>query len=181
MHRAFDMVIGIHGAHLTDAIWMHNDARRQRQLKYVLELLPINGPLWTASLDTPTALGIIFWQSRLNHVGLQLSNTSITEKDWKRGEGRWYKSDFKVQWERLRDVIDYLIIEDGGFCNKYNDDPRQIKVPRLFQHKQYNFAIYNAYCNGSDTQNVSWNFVNPQPKYERNKCSTCGPLKYDTD
>ena len=183
MHRSFDMLIGIHGAHLTDAIWMHNPNNvNGKKNKYIIELLPTNGPPWTASLNSPTALGVIFWGSMFNHVGLKLVNTSITEKDWNRGRSRWYASDFKVKWNRLSDVIDYLIIDGGGYCQKYGN-AKDIKVPSSFKDKGYakSFAIYNAFCN-DNTQNTSgvWHFVKPSSKRKTTFCATCSNLVFET-
>ena len=151
----------------------------------MIELLPTNGPSWTSSINCPTALGIIFWQSKLNHVGLKLLNISITEKDWKRGDSRWYKSDFKVNWNRLTTVIDYLIIDHGGYCNKYENNVKNIKVPRKFKQDGYKFAIYNAYCVSNGTQDnyndISWNFVRPTTKKSSPICNTCSTLKYEME
>ena len=135
LHRAVSMLIGVHGATLTDAVWMDRDAGN-----YVIELLPFDSPDWASSLDQPTMTAILFWRSQFNYVGLQLTNTSIF------GGAKlqhWAERDFKVDFERLQRVIDFLIIEEGGYCAKYQSADK-IKVPPDI--KDMGFAIYNAFC-----------------------------------
>ena len=183
MHRSFDMLIGIHGAHLTDAIWMDalNNMNGKKN-KYIIELLPFNGMPWTNSLHSPTALGVIFWGSMFNHVGLKLLNTSIDTVKYP--NRRWYSCDFKVNWNRLSDVIDYLIIDEGGYCQKYGN-AKDIKVPSSFKDKGYSesFAIYNAFCNDNH-QNESgvWHFAAPEVKHggRRVPCPSCSELVYES-
>ena len=137
IHRASFMLIGVHGAQLTDAIWMKYDELNIEN-KYIIELLPYGGPKYTSSIEKPTALGVIFWNSKYNHVGLKLANDSMQFPN-----KRWDDNDFFVKWERLTMVIDYLIIDDGGYCKKYKK-ANELIVPKEIQ--QLGFAIYNAYC-----------------------------------
>lgn len=182
MHRSFDMLIGIHGAHLTDAIWMyHSKLVGTARNKYIVELLPTNGPSWTASTRMPTALGVIFRGSKLNHIGFKLHHDSITQKDWDRGDSRWYKSDFKVRWERLKDVIDFALIDDGGYCRKYNHIESDIKLPRSFKDKEYVFAIYNAFCNTEQSrhEDLPWHFAYTARRDSHGSCTTCSDLTFE--
>eukprot|EP01083_Nonionella_stella_P079216 217159_1 len=133
MHRSMMMLVGIHGATLTSAVWMEN-----KQGNYVIELLPHAGPEWTTSLDKPSMSGVLFWESTYNYVGLKLSNHSgINTKS------NWADMDFIVEPHRLLTVIDFLIVDDGGYCAKFKRADK-IQVPQTI--KKMGFAIYNAYC-----------------------------------
>lgn len=137
IHRASFMLIGVHGAQLTDAIWMKYDVNKL-QNKYIIELLPYGGPKYTSSINKPTALGVIFWNSHYNHVGMKLSNTSMQYPNRK-----WDENDFYVKWNRLEMVIDYLIMDEGGYCQKYGRADK-LEIPTHIE--QLGFAVYNAYC-----------------------------------
>lgn len=146
LHRAMTMLIGVHGATLTDAVWMQSNAGN-----YVIELLPFDSPDWVSSIREPTLSAILFWQSTFNYVGLKLSNTSIF------GGAKlqsWADRDFKVSFKRLSRVIDFLLIDDGGYCQKYQSADR-IEVPPDIN--EMGFAIYNAFC--PQTPDVIHNYV----------------------
>eukprot|EP01083_Nonionella_stella_P093435 261857_1 len=134
IHRASFMLVGVHGAQLTDAIWMKYDGTN----KYIIELLPYGAPKYTSSILKPTALGVIFWGSQYNHVGLKLLNTSMQYP-----QKRWDDNDFYVKWERLTLVIDFLILDGGGMCNRFGRSDR-LEIPKNVM--DLGFAVYNAYC-----------------------------------
>jgi len=76
-HGVLDVLIGIHGAQLTEAIWMKPGA-------LVLELLPFvpkerKVGQWTRTTDSPTPLGVIYHKTDLNHIGYPLDQTSLTD------------------------------------------------------------------------------------------------------
>lgn len=147
MHQSCNMLIGIHGATLTDAIWMEH-----KMGNYIVELLPYNGPDWTSSLNEPTLSGILFWNTTYNYVGLSLSEQSISSK---LDPNLWYEHDFTVQVPRLLKVINFLLIDDDGMCNKFKRAD-QIQIPQDL--KDEGFAIYNAYC--PQTPHIIHNYVN---------------------
>ena len=103
-HGVLDVLIGIHGAQMTEALWMKPGA-------LVVELLPfvpkerIVGS-WTRTTDAPTPLGVIYHNTDLNHIGYPLNQTSLTDNCSKAsldevnecyGKGpRWDNRDFRV-------------------------------------------------------------------------------------
>eukprot|EP01083_Nonionella_stella_P233024 821449_1 len=96
MHRMCDMIMGVFGDKLVNAIWMNSDVISNR---YVVELLPLNA----------TSDPLILWQSRLNHIGVQF-NDSVFDG------GR-----FKMSWFRIMHIMDYLLIQSNGdYCNQIN-------------------------------------------------------------
>ena len=151
IHRASFMLIGVHGAQLTDAIWMdYKDQNGQLANKYIIELLPYGGPKYTNSISKPTALGVLFWGSHYNHVGLKLANDTMQHPDQ-----RWDANDFYVHWWRLSKVIDFLIMDEGGFCKRF-DRTKDIIAPKEID--DLGFAVYNAYCVNHENPKV-WHGV----------------------
>ena len=146
MHRGLMMVVGIHGATLTDAVFMENGVGN-----YIIELLPHNGPDWTSSLDQPTLSGVLFWKSKFNYVGMKLGDKSVIGDG-----GMWYDQDFIVNADMLVEIIDFLIVDEGGYCEKFKRAD-MVQVPEGLEG---NFAIYNAYC--SQTPDIIHSFVKPR-------------------
>ena len=153
IHRASFMLIGVHGAQLTDAIWMKYDEKEEHN-NFIIELLPYGGPKYTSALDKPTALGVIFWKSHFNHVGLRLD-----EKSPQNPRRRWDENDFYVEWSRLSKVIDFLLIDDGGMCTKFGRADN-LTIPEEID--QFGFAVYNAYC---IKEPLVWHGVKPPRLY----------------
>lgn len=101
MYRSLDACIGVHGAQLTQAIFMPPDS-------HILELLPwipayARGD-WVKTTQHPTPLGIIFHNSQLNHYGYSLGRNSTilcphvaadVEKDCFMSE----KNEWKFTWD----------------------------------------------------------------------------------
>jgi hypothetical protein len=111
MHAACDMLIGIHGAQLTEAIWM-------KDASTVVELLPWIPPKmfgsWTRVMNAPTPLGEIFHETELNHIGYPLGRNSVPYCQEKTDETeyrecmkqiRWDDRNYQVKPEVLRDMI----------------------------------------------------------------------------
>merc|ERR1712154_169119 len=125
------------------------------QNQYIIELLPFGGPKYTSTLDKPTALGVIFWNSQFNHVGLKLSEDSPQN-----ARRRWDENDFFVKWSRLSKVIDFLITDGGGgMCAKFGRADN-LTVPEEID--ALGFAIYNAFC---IEHPVVWHGVKPPRLY----------------
>ena len=75
-YAGLDMLIGIHGAQLTEALFMKPDS-------WVVELLPWipvedRQGQWTRAVHEPTPLGTIFKETDLNHIGYQLRRDSVS-------------------------------------------------------------------------------------------------------
>ncbi|KAL7459862.1 hypothetical protein ACHAWC_011868 [Mediolabrus comicus] len=70
MHMSLNALIGVHGAQLTQGIFLPNHG-------YIVELLPWIPDWawgeWVATTDTPTPLGIIYHNTELNHLGYSTS------------------------------------------------------------------------------------------------------------
>eukprot|EP00592_Proboscia_alata_P018429 CAMPEP_0194418622 /NCGR_PEP_ID=MMETSP0176-20130528/17776_1 /TAXON_ID=216777 /ORGANISM="Proboscia alata, Strain PI-D3" /LENGTH=720 /DNA_ID=CAMNT_0039225209 /DNA_START=229 /DNA_END=2391 /DNA_ORIENTATION=- len=139
MHRPLSMMVGIHGAQLTQAILMKDES-------FVVELLPWVPPFiqqgpWTRTTDQPTPLGAIFNGTELNHAGVRLpresapvcldedsyikstSNDSLDyctkiNQTWDEcchheGENRWDVRDFKVDYKIVDGAITKLLMNEN--------------------------------------------------------------------
>ena len=74
LHRSLDVLVGVHGSQLTQAVLLPDHA-------HILELLPwitdyIRGK-WVQTKNGPTPLGVIFHNTNLNHVGFSLDRGSV--------------------------------------------------------------------------------------------------------
>jgi hypothetical protein len=121
IHAACDMLFGIHGAQLTEAVWMKDGS-------VVVELLPWipDGALygkWTRTTDSPTPLGLVFGESQLNHIGYPLQRDSAPFcLDKKTPDALkkcfslhlWDVRDFQVNPDAIRDMIDKFVPKLSG-------------------------------------------------------------------
>ncbi|ETO17969.1 hypothetical protein RFI_19332 [Reticulomyxa filosa] len=141
-HRIFDMLVGIHGAHLQDAVWMKQNG------SYIIELMPFDAAPWSSNLHEPTLVGMTFWNTQFNYVGLQLPNDSIVwSSQWEQKRQDWSRRNFRVDWHTLSDVIDFLMVEKGGICNVFKSGAH-VQVPKHI--RDYGFAVFNAFCPGDE-------------------------------
>jgi hypothetical protein len=116
-HSILDVLIGIHGAQLTEALLMPHDA-------LVVELLPwiypgIRWGSWTRWVHRPTPLGVLFSGSSLNHIGYPLPRTSAKgycEKDYfrrkcfERTPNAWDNRDFRIEKGLLTDILEKFVV-----------------------------------------------------------------------
>lgn len=151
LHRSLDVLIGVHGAQLTQAVVLPPHA-------HVLELLPwvpsyIRGA-WVTRRSSPTPLGIIFHNTDLNHAGFSLDRTSTDlcvgvgevgseeEKECFLDQRKifiWDNRDFNVEPEVIIKYIEKLVLfmrddEMGKLCGEVKD--------RLDER----FVLYNVWC-----------------------------------
>lgn len=153
LHRSLDVLIGVHGAQLTQAVVLPPHA-------HVLELLPwvpsyIRGA-WVTRRNAPTPLGIIYHNTDLNHAGFSLDRTSTDlcvgvgdvgseeEKECFLDRERrkmfiWDNRDFNVEPEVILTYVEKLVLfmrddEMGKLCGQVKD--------RLDER----FVLYNVWC-----------------------------------
>ena len=135
---ALDMLIGIHGAQLTQAILMKDGA-------VVLELIPFikHGTFgkWVSKLDSETPLGKIFRGTGLHHVGYPLGNASlIYDENGNVGE-LWSERDFRVDTTIIAEAVQNLLLTDDGI------DP--MGECKSLLERGVNFTLYNIHCEGA--------------------------------
>ena len=151
LHRSLDVMIGVHGAQLTQAVVLPPHA-------HVLELLPwvpsyIRGH-WVTRRNAPTPLGIIYHNTDLNHAGFSLNRSStdlcvgvgdVGSEDEKecflkqRKIFIWDNRDFSVEPEVVIQYVENLVLfmrddEMGKLCSEVTD--------RLDER----FVLYNVWC-----------------------------------
>ncbi|KAL3816881.1 hypothetical protein ACHAXA_006957, partial [Cyclostephanos tholiformis] len=146
LHRSLDVMIGVHGAQLTQAVLLPPHA-------HVLELLPwitdyIRGD-WVRTTHVVTPLGVIFHNTDLNHLGYSLDRSSVplcegVPQDQeescflrRRKQFIWDNRDFIVESGIILRYIEKFVLLVRGkerTCNELKDalDDR--------------FVIYNTWC-----------------------------------
>jgi len=150
MHRAVDMVIGIHGAQLASALWMKDHS-------VLLELLPyvpdgVKGG-FVRDVSRPTQLGVMFSGTPLNHVGHRLGPQSVPQcrEFWEDHvamvecvkKHRWYSRDFDVSYDVIEEAVTrFLLHENRTGCGS---------LTREANKGNHMFVLYNVYCSdGAD-------------------------------
>ena len=162
LHRSLDVMIGVHGAQLTQAVVLPPHA-------HVLEILPwvpnyIRGH-WVARREAPTPMGINYHNTDLNHAGYSLDRSSTdlcvgvgevgSEEEKKCFLNRrkifiWDNRDFNVEPEVIIQYLEKLVLfmrddDMGTVCSEVKD--------RLDDR----FVLYNVWCadEGESTLSVS--------------------------
>jgi hypothetical protein len=152
MHAVLDMLIGVHGAGLTEAIWMPKHA-------IVVELLPWIHPWtkygsWARVTHQATPLGVIWADTDLNHLGYRLPRESVplcfndfSQECFARARFNFQKTDVKVPSGIVKESI-----------SKFLKPKRSTMTDCGSWKKQAggSFVLYNVQCADSRTnQTVS--------------------------
>jgi hypothetical protein len=151
IHRSLDALVGVHGAQLTQAVFLPAGS-------HVLELLPwipeyIRGG-WTARTSRPTPLGIIFHNTDINHYGYSLNRSSVPlcenakpddEKDCftsiqNRQMFAWANRDFIVDFNVVMQFVEKFVLHQNDRCTDMMAETE--------------FVLYNVWCN-EETHNAS--------------------------
>ena len=175
-HGGLDVLMGIHGAQLTEALWMPPHS-------LVVEFLPwippdINWGKWTKWVHRPTPLGEIFSQTDLNHIGYPLRRDSapyckgnVTRACFGRPDGRWDNRDFVIHDNIFIDVIQKFVVKQSQTCADYQRQAGD------------DYVLYNVNC--IDETKVKPNAVQSQQPvvkhYYRDEdwATKKEPAKYD--
>lgn len=144
-HAALDGLVGIHGAQLTDAIWMKEGSLIVELLPYIPKKI-IYGH-WTTNTKDPTPLGVIFDSSDLLHVGYRLQRDSAPYcydepiDCWTVDYHPWDERDFEVSAELLSQLLEQFVIHRPKTCEEYED----LSTP------DSRIVVYNAPCAPADS------------------------------
>ena len=149
-HSGLDALIGIHGAQLTEAVWMKPGSLVVEILPYIPEGIAYGR--WATYTHQPTPLGIIFDGTDLLHVGYKLEResapycyNSTTLDCWQAGSFPWDQRDFIAPAEAIERMIDVFMVHRPETCDDY----------RELSQASTNFVVYNAQCFPAGSTNNS--------------------------
>lgn len=141
VHGSLDALIGIHGAQMTDALWMKPGSTVVEMLSYLPPT--VSHGAWTRWVNYATPLGVIYMGTDLYHVGLPLQWNSVPQCADKKGEAfvdcvrkhQWDGRDFDVDPKDIEDAIRNFVIERPDLCDKQNELAGEER-----------FVLYNVQC-----------------------------------
>ncbi|KAL7518303.1 LOW QUALITY PROTEIN: hypothetical protein ACHAWX_003143 [Stephanocyclus meneghinianus] len=167
IHRSLDALIGVHGAQLTQGVFLRSGAS-------VLELLPwvpdyLQGG-WTARTSRPTPLGVIFHNTDLNHYGYSLDRRSVPlcqdvspEHDKKCLMSEDIKR--KFAWSERDFIVDISVVIQ--FIKKFVLG-KKVPVCKDLQAKAMEeFVLYNVWCRDDDEVGTGANSSANEKRYVR--------------
>ena len=154
VHGSLDALIGIHGAQMTEAIWMKPGSLVVEILTYLPQGVSYGS--WTQMVKAPTPLGIIFKGTGLYHVGLPLQANSVPQCAGKTDKAftecvraiKWNGRDFSVDVNDVEAVI----------ANFARDRPDSCDAQKELAGED-RFVLYNAWCddgNGMSDHYFYW-------------------------
>lgn len=153
MHMSLNALIGVHGAQLTQGIFLPRHS-------YIVELLPWIPDWawgeWVATTDTPTPLGIIYHNTELNHLGYPLDRHSVPlcqhvnkteERDCFLAQRPkqlflWDSRNFEVSPDVVTRFVSSFLLQNSTDCDEME---RNANVN--------DFVLYNAYCSHDGNEN----------------------------
>jgi hypothetical protein len=125
----FSALIGIHGAQLTEAVWMKPGSLVVEFLPWVHPKMKIGW--WTRTVKQVTPLGAIFSGTDLNHVGFPLQrqsapycqewlNSTAETQCWR--DNYWDSRDFEGTGKSIIDVVTMLFVANPTEnCTEYQE------------------------------------------------------------
>ena len=149
MHSSLDALVGIHGAQLTQGIFLPTQG-------YILELLPWIPDRswwgsWVARTSSPTPLGVIFHNTELNHLGYALDRDSVPlckhivnktkeiecfrAKQEHNKTFMWDRRNFEVGVDVVTKFVSSFLLQNNAKCDS-------MKTRAVGNE----FVLYNAYC-----------------------------------
>jgi hypothetical protein len=163
VHAALDGLIGIHGAQLTEAVWMPSGS-------LVVELLPWNHPTvsqggWTKWVHRPTPLGIIFKETDLNHIGLPLTVDSSADHEClkdpnpnvcftKTIQNTWAFRDFTANFSIVEDIIMKFVVGASSTSSRPTKKPIIPSCEDLVTKAANDYVLYNVNCRVATSKTV---------------------------
>ena len=152
VHHSLDALVGIHGAQLTQGIFLPSH-------KSILEILPwiptyARGD-WTQITGAPTPLGIIYHNTNLNHVGYSLDRSSVPLCEHTLNEeecftnttsnGVYGTTAFQFQWDNRN-----FVVEPDVILHFVTNFVLPMKNPypckKLLENQSDRFTLYNVWC-----------------------------------
>jgi hypothetical protein len=178
-HGALDGLFGIHGAQLTEAIWMKPGSLVVEYLVWLKN--GVRWGSWTRKVTAPTPLGVIYSGTDLNHIGYPLQRHSAPfcygvfeseeeeNKCW--GSQSWGNRGFTATSESIIDSVYRFLVNQTDSCREYKDwaaddfvlyniqcKPREKDFTIWPQHYYWKTGLENLpkYYNYSNDASLSW-------------------------
>jgi hypothetical protein len=178
-HGALDGLVGIHGAQLTEGIWMKPGSLVVEYLAWLKN--GVSWGSWTRTVDRSTPLGRLFTNTDLNHIGYPLQRHSApfcygvfeSEKEendcW--GSQSWGNRGFTAPSETIIDSVYRFFVNQTDPCREYQDwaaddwvlyniqckDARLGRGPKQFYWKRgMGLETLPKYFNYSNDASLSW-------------------------
>ena len=157
VHGGLDALIGIHGAQMTEAIFMKEGSLVVEILPFVLGVNRMGH--WTRSVDKPTPLGIIYNDSDLDHIGYALDVRSIahiacSKKNVQQQQqitlkhcllekgNMWSDRDFTVPVDAVIDILSRFVVNKPNQCYDFERAAAD------------DYVLYNVNCVEDDTKSI---------------------------
>jgi hypothetical protein len=160
-HAALDGYIGIHGAQLTEAVWMKDGS-------WVVELLPFAPPYvimghWTRTVHESTPVGVMFHRTGLNHAGYRIPieltpycHHNVSDEDCWRAN-MWDGRDFTLSPSVLTQMMDAFFpspyeasvghVANGTAPTILTNNPGPVPLCSDLQARSNGtFVLYNVHC-----------------------------------
>jgi hypothetical protein len=154
LHGALDVLLGIHGSQLTEAIWMRPGALVVELLAYIPA--GVSWGQWTRTTKNPTPIGVSYHGTDLNHIGYVMKQksaidckyfTNLTEVDKCFETKNWASRDFTADADEVMEPIRrFHLSRELSSCEYWKNQS---------ESTDGKFAFYNVNCAESSGEKLS--------------------------
>jgi hypothetical protein len=161
LHGALDVLLGIHGSHLTEAIWMRPGALVVELLAYIPAGVSLGQ--WTRTTKNPTPIGVAYHGTDLNHIGYVMKRESLTDCKNITIRTKMEKCFLKISWadrdftadiaEVLEPIRRFHLSRELSSCEYWKNQSESTRG---------DFAFYNVNCAETSGEKLSPHYFGMQ-------------------